>query len=207
MSRELPPLPEGEEDEDGRRVHPYVRDDARDPSAPGYAADNGVEVTAEERSHESRLAFHAIEGLLPMLTPWGMAHLMASLSYRLYGFHRDAPFIEQTVGNADPRNESMPFLDLHRERLAEIERLVEEVMHVCPQCGRNHGPDAHETLQPGPYVNASSGDAVMVQRVELEHVYARAEVSPERFVDRVYERPWFDENFVPAEGVEVLPSP
>lgn len=206
----LPEPPRGEFDSEGRHVHPYVRDPEPDASAPGYTLSNGQEITQEDRSRESRLAFHTIEPLLGHLTPLGMAHLVQAIVHRLY-----SPSLADELDQAgmtreelDPRGELLPFEELHAGRLRAIGEAVEAIVATCPRCGRHHGQDCASTLQPGGYVNAETGDAVAVRRVAETKVYAVAQVDQTgREVTRVYERDWFEAHFVAADDVQVLGGP
>jgi hypothetical protein len=206
----LPLPPQGKVDESGRPVHPYVRDPEPDASAPGYCTTRGDDISQEDRSRESRLAFHAIEGLLGHLTPLGYAHLIEAVIHRLYSpsLAGEIAAAGLTAEELDPRNELLPFEELHRTRLSTIAELVNEIVFTCPNCGRRHDEACAETLQPGAYVHTSSGDAVSVRRVAESKVYAVAQVDATgREVSRVYDREWFEQHFVPAGDVEVLGGP
>jgi hypothetical protein len=202
----LPEPPRGEFDSEGRPVHPYVRDPRPDASAPGYTLRNGQEITQEDRSRESRLAFHMIEPLLGHLTPLGMAYLMQALVHRLE--HRRLAAELQIQAEPDPRNELEPFEELHATRLRAIAHTLEAILSICAGCGRSHGEICENALQPGAYVNAATGDAVSVRRVAEAKVYVVAQVDAAgREVARVYERGWFERHIVAAGDVEVLGGP
>jgi hypothetical protein len=115
----------------------------------------------------------------------------------------------ETFEDVDFRGEAIPFADLHASRLAKLAELVDEMLEVCPGCGRVHGEHADDaTVQPGAYVHAETGDSVRVSRVEERKVYAWAQVSASgRQVQRVYDRDYFEGHFVPADDVEVLGGP
>lgn len=201
----FPEPPRGEFDAEGRHVHPYVSDPEPDASAPGYTLGNGEEFSQEDRSRESRLAFHAVEGFLGHLTPLGMSFLVQALVHRLYtASWADEP----PPRELDPRGELVPFEELHEARLRAIYEAVEAIVVTCPRCGRHHGEGCDDALQPGGYVNATTGDTVSVRRVAEAKVYAVAQVDRAgREVTRVYQRDWFEEHFVPADDVQVLGSP
>jgi hypothetical protein len=202
----LPEPPRGEFDDECRHVHPYVRDSRPDASAPGDTLRNGQEITQEDRSRESRLAFHVIEPLLAHLTPLGMAYLMRALAHRLE--HRRLATDLQIQAEPDPRDELEPFEELHATRLRAIAEALEAILAICPGCGPSHGERCENALQPGAYVNATSGDAVRARRVTETKVYAVAQVDPAGTeVARVYERDWFERHFVAAGDVEVLGGP
>jgi hypothetical protein len=133
----LPLPPQGEIDADGRHVHPYVRTPTPDPSARTYHLRNGKEMTAEDRSRESRHAFHAIEPLLGHLTPSALMFLVQSCIHRLYSPSLADVFEVQGVTREqlDPRGELVPFEDTFGEALAEINDLVEQILDRCPRCG------------------------------------------------------------------------
>jgi hypothetical protein len=202
----MPEPPRGEFDSEGRPVHPYVRDLRPDASAPGYALRNGQEITQEDRSRESRLAFHLIESLLGHLTPLGVAYLMQALVHRLAPQLLAAEL--QVQADPDPRNELEPFEELHATRLRAIAETLEAILAICPGCGRSHGEICENALQPGAHVNAATGDAVSVRRVADAKVYvvAQADAAGSE-VARVYERDWFERHFVAAGDVEVLGGP
>jgi len=151
----LPKPPRGEFDSDGRPVHPYVRDPRPDARAPGYTVRNGQEITQEDRSRESRLAFHMIESLLGHLTPVGMAYLMQALVHRLEP--RWLATELQVQAELDPRNELEPFEELHATRLRAIADALDAILALCPGCGRNHGEICEDALQPGAYVKPRAG--------------------------------------------------
>jgi hypothetical protein len=205
-----PEPPRGEFDADGRHVHPYVRDPRPDYSAPGYKTLHGEEVTQEDRSRESRVAFHTIEDFLGFLTPLGMAFLMQALVNRLYTptIADELAQAGRTVEELDPRDEILAFEELHEPRLRAISDAVDAIVETCPSCGRQHGEGCEETLQPGAYVNAATADSVSVWRVATAKVYAVGQVDHTgREIDRVYDREWFEEHFVPADDVQVLGGP
>jgi hypothetical protein len=151
----IPEPPRGEFDSEGRHVHPYVRDPQPDTSAPGYTLRNGQEITQEDRSRESRLAFHTIEALLGHLTPLGMAYLMQTLVHRLEPQRLAAEL--QVQADLDPRNELEPFEELHATRLRAIADALDAILALCPGCGRNHGEICEDALQPGAYVKPRAG--------------------------------------------------
>lgn len=204
----FPEPPQTEFDADGRAVHPYVRAPGPDLSAPGFTNAHGEVMTQEDRSRESRLAFHAIEALLSYLSPLGLAYVMQACVHRLYSVVLSAELAAAglTAVDLDPRGELVAFEALHSDRLGHICELLEEIVSTCPQCGRLHGEGCEDALQPGAYVHAASGDSVRVIRVEQRRVFTVARVAvSDREIERVYDRPWFDENFVPADSVTVLP--
>jgi hypothetical protein len=202
--------PRGEFDDEGRHVAPYVRETGPDGSVRNI--EDGL--SAEERSDHSRLAYHTIEGLTGSLTPAGCMWLMYHLILRIFpgaamAEHGLSPEeVQETMRRIDPFEEFIDFQALHEGRLTVIYNALREMAAVCPGCGRVHGPEGHtegeEPFQPGPYVNKVSGESVQVFRVEPEHVYVKAQVSETRSIERVYDRPWAEENLVPAEAVEVL---
>ncbi len=205
----FPEPPRGEVDADGRHVHPYVRDPEPDSSAPGYVTARGEQVTSEDRSRESRLMFHLMEEMLGHLTPLGLAYLMQAITHRLYtpALGEQLAATGVTAEELDPRGELLAFEEMHQTTLRTIHEAVEIIVATCPNCGRSH-QEGCITLQPGGYVHASSGDAVSVRRVADSKVYAVVQVDPNgREVTRVYERDWFEKNFVPAEDVQVLGGP
>ena len=205
----FPKPPQGEVDATGRRVHPYVRDPELDLSAPGYLTARGEEVTSEDRSRESRLTFHAIEPMLGHLTPLGMGYLMQALTHRLYtpALADQYEAMGVTPEELDPREELLAFEELHHTSLSSIHEAIERILATCPNCGRVHQEDC-DALAPGAYVHAGTGESVSVRRVADSKVYAIAQVDPTgREVQRVYERDWFEESFVPAEDVRVLGGP
>jgi hypothetical protein len=200
----LPDPPRDDVDANGRYVHPYVRDPEPDPSAPGYILSSGEKFTQEDRSRESRLAFHAIEELLGHLTPLGLTYLTQAIVHRLYTptLADEYKDIGVTPEELDPRGELLPFEELHSTRLRTIHAAVEEMIATCARCGRHDGVDG---LQPGAYVNTDTGDALNVRRVTDTNVYAVAQVDHgAREVSRVYQRDWFEQHFVPAASVHVL---
>jgi hypothetical protein len=204
----FPEPPRDEFDDEGRHVHPYVRDPHPDASVPGYTVTSGEEVSQEDRSRESRLAFHMIEGFLGHLTPLGLATLAQSIIHRLYS----TPFADEIAAQTgrprdelDPRGELLAFEELHGTRLKAIYEAIEAIVATCPNCGRYHGEDCEEALQPGAYVNAATGDTVSVRRVTDAKVHVVAQVDQgRREIARIYDRDWFEEHFVPAEDVQVL---
>jgi hypothetical protein len=207
--------PRGERDDEGRHVNPYVREEGPDGSV--HDIEGGP--TATERSDQSRLVLHTIEGLDEFLTPQGTFWLVYHLILKLFPeaiFHeRGTPSqVLDEVDAYDPLGEFREYGRLHHEDLATIYNCLVRMSRVCPGCGRvhapgeGHGDDDTGPFQPGVYVNKVSGESVKVIRVEGAHVYVKAEVAPERWIDRVYEKPWAEDNLVPADKVEVLtPEP
>jgi hypothetical protein len=141
---DLPLPPADERDPDGRWVHPYVRQPSVDRSAHAYTTARDELVDEETRSRESRLAFHAIEGLLGHLTPTGYMTLMQSVMHRLYtpAIADEIAKMGMTPDELDPRGELLPFEALFSERLRLILGHVEEILIRCPECGRRYA--SHE---------------------------------------------------------------
>lgn len=203
------PLPPQDEWDGDRHVHPYVRSPHPDTSAPGYRTTGLEDVTQEDRSRESRLAFHTIEPLLGHLTPLGMAHLIDALKDRLHPPAVAEAMAEQGISweQIDPRGEILPFAEIHEHDLQAIHDAIERIVMTCPNCGRHHGKDCDEALQPGPYVNTATGDSVNAVRVTASKVYVKAQIDASgRQVDRTYDREWFEAHMVPADHVAVLTS-
>jgi len=205
---DLPEPPRGERDDQGHPVHPYVRRVAVDPSAPGFVDARGEEVTAERRTRESQLAFHAIEPLTGVLTPFALAMLMYSCALRLYSpaSAEDLKAMGLTAEKLDVRGELLPFEALHEDDLKAIVDARERVIGTCPGCGARQCDGGHDDgrTAPGGYVDAKSGESVRVVRVEARRVHVVVQVTPERSIDRVYERDEFERRFVRGDDVEIL---
>lgn len=203
----LPLPPQGEFDDEGRRVHPYVRDPHPDASVFGYTAAGG-DWSREDRSRESRISYHALEGLIGHLSPLAMAYAVQGLVQRLLPAMEEAAAEVGVEPPEDPRGEIAPFFDLHQDDLRVIWEAVERITARCPRCGRWHGPaDEHDDSEPDvdtPYVHTKSGDVVVLRRLEPRKVYVAVQVTPERTISRVYERDYFEANFVEADKVAVI---
>lgn len=208
----FPEPPQGEFDDEGRHVHPYVREQHMDYSAYGYQpeGEGAAYFTQMDRSRESRIAYHMIESFLGHLTPAGLTHLMQACTHRLYSAALEPELTRETgmsLEELDPRHELVPFEELHAPRLATIHEALNEILGVCPRCGRDHSGKNKDVLQPGSYVRSGTGEVVQVVRVAATKVHSLAHHGEDvPAVDRIYERDWFEANFVPAGGVELLPD-
>lgn len=211
---DFPKPPRDEFDDEGRHVNPYVREEGPDGSV--HDIEGGP--TAIERSDMSRSALHTIEGLDPFLTPQGTFWLVYHLILKLFPdaiLHErgEAADILREIEEYDEFQEFRDFANLHRQDLRTIYNCLVRMSKVCPGCGRVHAPgeehgEGDEPFQPGVYVNSMTGESVKVIRVEEGRVIVEAEVSPGRWINRVYEKPWAEANLVVADTVEVLtPEP
>lgn len=139
MAESLFPLPPQDEvDADGRGVHPYVRGSGTDPSVYGYTLTNGEKVTEEDRSRESRIMFHVIEGMIGHLSPLALIYLVQAVGHRLYtpSLADEMEAEGVTAEHLDPRGELLPFERVHAERLRLILEHADEILARCPRCGR-----------------------------------------------------------------------
>lgn len=208
---DFPQPPRDEFDEEGRHVNPYVREEGPDGSV--HDIEDGP--TAIERSDMSRAALHTIEGLTPFLTPQGTFWLLYGQLLKLFpdatlkGDDEAAAMMAEVADTLEFR-EFADFANLHRAELRTIYECLLRMSKVCPGCGRIHGPgeghgdDDAQPFQPGVYVNKLTGESVKVVRVEERRVIVEAEVAPGRWIDRMYDKPWAEDNLVPADKVEVL---